>query len=298
MIEALAAAPGEHLRILAAPPSPGPEGLAASTARRDLQAQMLNHCEVLLQHAMATGLPIPPVLVGRLDSYLAMQPRSLAPVPVALTVATGPASDGLPGAVAPIEELAEICRDLTLLVAPATPAAILLFAQERRLHPRLSAIGAVPLARHFLMLSAASLLTTLLVSLAADVNADNMAKSFLHSEGWPLLLVELFLLSAASLGSCFAILQKLNGYITAGSYDPKYQATYWTKWVMGVISGVLISQLLYSWLVHAGGPAASSRLPDLGQPTLALVGGYSAGLVHRLLNRVMIAIETLFAGKT
>jgi len=253
-------------------------------SRFRLHAQLLEQCEAMLQHAMALGLLVPPALFGRLDTCL-------------------PGGAGLGSGTAQIEELAEISQLLTAIVAPATPAAILLFAHERRRYPRLSAIGAVPLARQFLMLSAVSLVTTLMVSLAPDVNAENMARSFLHSDGLALLQVELFLLSAASLGSCFSILHKLNGYIAAGNYDPKYQSTYWTRWVMGVISGVLLSQLLYSWLTststlsEAGGGVAGLRTSlDLGQPALALLGGYSAGLMHRLLNRMMTAVETLFGG--
>ncbi|MFL1464274.1 hypothetical protein ACI6QG_18840 [Roseococcus sp. DSY-14] len=259
-----------------------------SLSRLRLQAQLLQHCEAMLQHAMAMGLPVPAAIFSRLDTCLAVAEH-------------GPGLPGLEAAGAQVEELAEISQILAAIVAPATPAAILLFAHERRRHPRLSAIGAVPLARQFLVLSAVSLVVTLLVSLASDVNAENMAKSFLHSEGLALLKVELFLLSSASLGSCFSILQKLNGYIAAGNYDPKYQATYWTRWVMGVISGVLLSQLLYSWLdatssAGGGGGAGSITSLDLGQPALALLGGYSAGLMHRLLNRAMSAIETLFGG--
>jgi magnesium-transporting ATPase (P-type) len=191
--------------------------------------------------------------------------------------------------------LADICKLLTTLVAPATPAAIELFAEERKLHPRLSAIGAIPIARQFLVLSIVSLLTTLLIGLLEEVNTENISKSFLQTSGWPLFYVELFLLSAASLGSCFGILQKLNFYIANSTYDPKYQGTYWTRWVMGVISGVLISQLLTSWLGHPSESGlAPVELPNLGQTTLALLGGYSAGLVHRLLGRIMSGIETMF----
>ncbi len=59
------------------------------------------------------------------------------------------------------------------------------------------------------MLSAISLLTMLLVSLSETINETNMGKSLLQLSGGSLLMVELFLLSAASPGSCFAILQSL-----------------------------------------------------------------------------------------
>jgi hypothetical protein len=38
----------------------------------------------------------------------------------------------------------------------------------------------------------------------------------------------------------------------AGStaYDPKLQSTYWTRWVMGLISGMILSQLVYDLILH------------------------------------------------
>ncbi len=70
---------------------------------------------------------------------------------------------------------------------------------------------------------------------------------------------------------------------------------------MGVISGILLSQILYAWLGHTfvnadrRDPATMLSL-DLGQPALALPGGYSASMVRALLNRVLASIETLFGG--
>ncbi len=273
------------------------EYVAATSSKRDLEAKLIKHCEVMLEYAMASGLQVPPALIGRLDTYFVMRSTGVAPKLAGLAFSNG-TSDGAPAMPSPLEELADICKLLTTLVAPATPAAIQLFAEERKLHPRLSAIGAIPIARKFLVLSMVSLLTTLLIGLLEEVNTENISKSFLQTSGWPLFYVEMFLLSAASLGSCFGILQKLNGYIADSTYDPKYQGTYWTRWVMGVISGVLISQLLTSWLEHPGeGGLAPVELPNLGQTTLALLGGYSAGVVHRLLGRIMSGIETMFGGK-
>jgi hypothetical protein len=291
-------------RLISAPPAlTAAQGEDASMLeyRQRLQDQLVAQCAAMAQHAMATGLAVPPELIGQLDAYFAGENQD-----VATALPMPPTADEVGGAPAAaalrIQDLAAVHQQLTAIVAPATPAAIQLFAREQKAHPSLSAVGPVPLVRHFLLLSAFSLLTMLLVSLSDMVNTDTMSKSLLTLSGWPLLLVELFLLSAASLGSCFAILQKLNNYVAAGNYDPKYQATYWGRWVMGVISGILLSQILYSMFVHlpsaAGQQGAESLLTlELGQPILALLGGYSASLVHRLLNRVMTAIETLFGGR-
>jgi|HubBroStandDraft_1064217.scaffolds.fasta_scaffold24832_3 hypothetical protein len=279
--------------LVTSPPGPDTsgDGDASTLGMRDsLHRELLAQCDAMMRHAMGAGVEVPPDLLGRLDVFLAP-----APPP--------PGADGsvtLNGP--PVSDLTEIHKTLAGLVAPATPAAILLFAREQAAHPVLCSVGPVPLMRHFLLLSAVSLVALLAVSLSDQVNDQNLSRTLLNLSGFPLMMVEIFLLSAASMGSCFAILQKLNGYIAAGVYDPKYQATYWGRWMMGVISGIILSQLFFPFFSHplddAGQPVPSNWLPsDVGQPMLALLGGYSASLVQRLIQKVMQAIESLFGGE-
>jgi hypothetical protein len=284
--------------LVTSPPGPDTsgDGDASTLGMRDsLHRELLAQCDAMMRHAMGAGVEIPPDLLDRLDAVLTeANPRAVLPVPDAggSVAVIGPSGS----------DLADIHKTLAALVAPATPAAILLFAREQAAHPVLCSVGPVPLMRHFLLLSAVSLVALLAVSLSDQVNDQNLSRTLLNLSGFPLMMVEIFLLSAASMGSCFAILQKLNGYIAAGVYDPKYQATYWGRWMMGVISGIILSQLFFPFFSHplddAGQPVPSNWLPsDVGQPMLALLGGYSASLVQRLIQKVMQAIESLFGGE-
>jgi hypothetical protein len=284
--------------LVTSPPGTGTSGegdISTLGYRESLRNELLAQCDAMMRHAMGAGVEIPPDLLDRLDAVLTeANPRAVLPVPDAggSVAVIGPSGS----------DLADIHKTLAALVAPATPAAILLFAREQVAHPVLYSVGPVPLMRHFLLLSAISLFSMLVVSLSDQVNDQNLSRTLLNLSGFPLLMVEIFLLSAASLGSCFAILQKLNGYIAAGDYDPKYQATYWGRWMMGVISGIILSQLFFPLFSHplddAGQPVPSNWLPsDVGQPMLALLGGYSATLVQRLIQKVMLAIESLFGGE-
>nr|WP_294523026.1 N-acetylmuramidase domain-containing protein [uncultured Rhodopila sp.] len=161
-------------------------------------------------------------------------------------------------------------------------------------HPFMSSLGPLPIVRYFFALGGPSLLFLLLISLSARVNPENMQKGLLDNSGISLLAIEVVLLSAASLGSCFANLQKRQSYISAGTYDPRHQGSYWTRWVTGVISGILLSQIRSSMLFAAGGDNQAKELSaTLSQPALALVGGYSADLVTKVINRVISAIESL-----
>src|SRR5262249_22496035 len=90
-----------------------------------------------------------------------------------------------------------------------------------------------------------------------------------HIGRFPLLVIEVFLFSSASLGSCFANLQRINGVISDGTYDPRTQSTYWTRWAMGVISGVVLSQLIYDIFLFHHPPtdtAAEWVSASIGEP--------------------------------
>jgi hypothetical protein len=67
---------------------------------------------------------------------------------------------------------------------------------------------------------------------------------------------------------------------------------------MGVISGIVLSQLVYELFVTStSGPKAGAAIPGLiGGPLLALLGGYSVDVVHSILNRIINAVSSVFRG--
>jgi hypothetical protein len=138
---------------------------------------------------------------------------------------------------------------LARAIAPATPEAVLLMADERERHRLWSALGPVPLVRQMLGLALFSLVVLLAVSIDAAVNTENMAKSLLELSGLPLLMVEGFWSRPRLSAPVLPICREINTFISEGTYDPRFQSTYWTRWVMGVISGVILSQLVYNSLL-------------------------------------------------
>jgi hypothetical protein len=184
---------------------------------------------------------------------------------------------------------------LAQIVAPATPGTVLLLADARATPPLLYALGPLPIARQMLGLAILSLFMLLGIALSEEVNAVNMSKTMLTLAGYSLLIKEAYLFSAASLGSCFQNLQRINVVISDGTYDPKFQSTYWTRWAMGVISGIIISQLIYVFILH-GTTGAAALPPTIGQPLLALLGGYSVDLVQGILRHTIDTLSSFFRG--
>jgi hypothetical protein len=122
-----------------------------------------------------------------------------------------------------------------------------------------------------------------------------------------LLFNLLFLLSAAGLGACFAGLFLANRYIANNTFDPKYEASYWIRIVLGLMAGIILAELIPLDLLGGTGSLAAasgtgaehttaSAVNTLGKPVLALLGGFSAAAVYRVISKIVDALESLVRG--
>jgi hypothetical protein len=93
----------------------------------------------------------------------------------------------------------------------------------------------------------------------------------------------------AVLGASFYVLVKTQPYLANRSYDPKYNASYISRFFTGVIGGLILSIAL--------GPFISGKLgteldQSLSPGVIALLGGFSARAVELILQRL---VEVLLA---
>lgn len=50
-----------------------------------------------------------------------------------------------------------------------------------------------------------------------------------------------YYLAAAGLGVSFAALYKANTFIANGTFDPTYHASYWIRFFLGLIAGLILA---------------------------------------------------------
>lgn len=234
--------------------------------------------EAMTLYALATGVGVPPDLLTDVDKALAEDP---------------PPTDSS----ARMTALGTAHFALTKLLAPAKPGSVLLLVEQRRGHPYWQTFGAVPLVRTMQAIAVVSLLVLLGVSLSDRVNAVNMTKGLLNLFGYDLLCVEIFLVAAAAIGASLANLRRLDQYISNCTFEQRFEGSYWTRLVMGVISGIILSQVVYGALVGMS-PDSTSMISEFGQPVLALLGGFSADLVHDILQRFIAVFGNVLGTKT
>jgi hypothetical protein len=246
-----------------------------AAARQRVEKTLLREIEAMVVFALGTGLDLPPeALAGRHHPALDTPPLDAG-------------SD-------PVVRLAALHLTLTKLIAPARGATLVLLAEQRRRHPVLQAFGPVPQVRWMLAAAVLSLATLLGTALSGDVNPENVSKGLLNLQGFELAVVETFLVAASAVGATLANLKRMNRYISDCNYDPRYDSSYWTRLVMGLISGVILSQVVFGALIGADSATANSpagsALMGFGQPILAILGGFSAELVHDILTHLITVI--------
>ena len=252
-----------------------------------LQEQLIKECKAMAKYAFAEGLQVPTELANSLDSILVertTQSEGLTSTNEGSIDESSNKTKSQNGAKGDINQLSQIHNQLTQLIAPAKPRTILLLDSHK---------GPVPLVKAMLLVAAVSLFGILSISLDSDINELTVGQSWLQMDGHILFVNLIFLLLASALGASFASLFEVNRYIVKGIYDPKYQSSYWIRFVLGLIAGIMLAELIPDF--SQSGPEGSS-ISTIAKPTLAMLGGFSASLVYRILKRLLIAVEALIRG--
>lgn len=241
-----------------------------------LDAQLIDESDAMARFALRHGLPIAPEAIAELARLIA---RSRTPDFGDTGDATGAR-----------RTLAAIHAKLSTAIAPATPHAVLLLdAHYRSPHP-LAWLGPVPLIRLLSVAAIGFLIAVIATGLSPDVSAVNIEQGFLDSSGASLLWNTLFLIFCAGLGASFAALFQAHRYIADATYDPRYDASYGARLILGVIAGLILVEMLPRDLFASGG------MRSFGKPALAMLGGFSATAVHRLLQRLVDTLDALVKG--
>ncbi len=240
----------------------------------NLYQQLLKQGQAMAHFALQKGLPVPSKVVAQLQHNETDMD---------------------------IASLTKAHNQLAELVSPAMPETILMMAQEQEKQTWLLFLGRVPLIRKMMMVAILSLITLISLSLSSYINNDNMVASMFDMEGTRLLYVQAILLASAAIGASFSALFKANSYVTAGCFDAKYESSYWVRFVVGLISGIILTQLIPINLDAVAKTAEQSTGMGGGMShaalkiTMALVGGFSANLVYTILDRIVATAQSFIS---
>jgi hypothetical protein len=224
----------------------------------------------MVRHLLGKGLRAPAALV---QSAAEFEAAHAAGQPIALA------------------KLASAHEKLAKLVAPASPSTLFLLDRAYHKPIRFGSLGPVSVVRHIVLASLACVLAFIALSIFhLTVSPAAPGQPGLVSTFWHALAENVYWLAAAGVGASFAVLFQVNESIANGTFDPDDAPAHWIKVFLGVVAGFILVALV---------PVDGFDSPDakvLAKPTIALLGGFSAQAVYRILNRLVETLEDLFSG--
>ena len=280
----------------------------------NLQDQLLRECEAMAKYAFASGLQVPGKLIQTLESFVIETTDKEVKVKGGTVDATAlKTQDSMHGEVRhylsgeSVKQLAAVHGHLAELIAPAKPQTVLLLDNESAKRSFWRFFGPIPLVGHMMIIAIVCLAALIILAMSPQIDGNPERFSLFTNSGFSLLLHDLFLLAAAGIGASLHALFHVNQYIKARTFDPVYGSTYWVRFVLGLLSGSVLAVLIPIGGVlpvegglpgSEGDPPLSGTFKGLGKPLMAMLGGFSAAVVYRILNRLLAAVETLVRGDT
>jgi len=257
-----------------------------SSAVLSLKEQLIQESCSMVRHLVTNGTRVPAQLVHTIDQFEMASEQGRRVDVVALAAAH--------------ERLAR-------LVAPAKPGTLYLLDEAYHPSGQIS-LGPVKLVRDLVRVAMACVAVFIVLSVVELVDAHAAIDVFgvepptgpVRGEATgdnhtmmviKIILERVFWLSAAGIGASFAMLFQLNDQIVSRTYDPDETASYWVKFFLGVVAGFILVALVP---IDTG--AVDTGAEALGPPTIALLGGFSASAVYRILTRMVEALESIFSG--
>src|SRR5438067_4171591 len=101
--------------------------------------------------------------------------------------------------------------------------------------------------------------------------------------------------AGAGLGACFYILMKLQPYLENRSFDPKYNSAYLTRFVVGMVAGVILAYVVRAY-VTCDDPEHPTGIKCLSPAIIAILGGFSSEAVQEILQRLVDVLLTTVRG--
>lgn len=173
-------------------------------------------------------------------------------------------------------------------IAPATPKSIAYTKKIREDRAGKSLFSKLPLVRNLIILSLVFLAIFVITGSSGQVNDVSLDKGVMHNQGWPLVLNLAYLSAVAGLGVLFYMLKNVSGAVKNGTLVPEDTIYYIALIVLGVISGLIMSEILN---FYTSDPESISLF---NKSVLALIGGFSSDAIFTVLQGLIDRLKAIF----
>lgn len=266
--------------------------MAEKNQKGTLKDKTWRECRAMIEHAQANGKAVPAqvlTLMEKLDlrKMMLQDPTNSDYRARALDFQQNSAHETEADLMG---QLAAAHSIMSKVVAPATPATVMMLKKEQEDAGFFQIFGKVGMVRQMSIIVIFCMMLFLGLFLSEHVTRETINGDILDYEGWKFVLNQLFIIAMAALGAGFYNLFEAYKYLTEGSYDNKYDAIYWIRFILGVVSGVMLAQFILTDTTSIDSAYVFTK------PLLSFLGGFSARVVHRILTRLVEALEAFIDG--
>jgi hypothetical protein len=227
----------------------------------DLHKTLLTECRAMIQYAAARGIETPQAAVAIVD-------RAIAAAAV----------DG--GPPFPLAELSAAHHLLAQVVVPATPETIQTIAEEHSSGP-MRYLGATNYARGLSVLA--------VLAFIAFVTLQGA-----NTKNWPEVITTAL---ASVIGGIFYVMFALSRRLADGTFNRSLEGQYTILIILGGLAGTALAFLIVRPTPPPADNVSSAAIEVLlTRPLLALLGGFSARAVYRVLERLVETVEAMIKG--
>ena len=236
----------------------------------DLTKQLIEELRAMVQFASARGEKVPAQALILIKSY---------------DIESELSSDA-------IKKLVHTHGVLSNLVKPAIPRNIVYLQERNELFKKGHRIfkARFPFQQKLAIFSSLSIVVLILCGQSDLVNSVDLGKGILDSSGMALLINFIYLCSSAAIGASFLILSNLKNKYQDGTYHPDQDVNSWTIILLGIISGIILSQLIP---IDEKALESSNSMMHYNRGLFALLGGFSSKLIYDILNKIIVAVGSI-----
>lgn len=230
----------------------------------DLRKKIIDECEAMVAYALSSGTEIPRELVEQFKSCVKEFSDECC------------------------ANLVDVHNKLAALVSPARPDTLSLMRAKKGRSYWSSVISQISIVRWMIIIAAISLAVFIVTSSSSTISGGAIKNVIFEP-----LMKYLYWVASAALGASFIALFQLNDFINRSTYDPKYESSYWIRFSLGILSGVILAEVFSPYM-----SSENAGKFQFGLAIVAMVGGFSTTVVYRVLKRIVSSVEMIFIGDT
>lgn len=188
-----------------------------------------------------------------------------------------------------VENLINAHNMLCKNIAPATPKSIAFIKGLRKKNTEKTLFSKLPLVRNLIILALVFLAAFIATGQTTEVSNASLDLGVMNNDGSSLLLNLGYLASVSGLGVVFYLLKSVSTAVKNGTLVPEDTVYYVSLVVLGVIAGLIMSEILNLYTKDA------DSINLFNKSVLALIGGFSSDAIFSILQSLIDRLKTIFA---